>query len=164
MVIFLGCEDKKLTNEKEIFSDTAVVKTKTYIFGVHPLLSSKKLYEVYQPLVDKINENLKDGKIKLESSISYASFNEKMISGYFDFALPNPYQTITSLKYGYEVFGKMGDDESFRGIILLRKDSKIKNVIDNILMYNFLFLIIGVSIQLLYIKTMNHYKFQLFLL
>ena len=130
MIILSGCGDKKEMKEKEVLSDAPIVKTKTYIFGVHPLLNSKKLFEVYQPLVDVINKNMKNAKIKLESSISYASFNEKMIAGHFDFALPNPYQTITSLKYGYEVFGKMGDDMNFRGIILLRKDSKIKKVTD----------------------------------
>jgi phosphonate transport system substrate-binding protein len=53
-----------------------------------------------------------------------------LYAGDFDFALPNPYQTINALKHGYHVFAKMGDDENFRGIILVRKDSHIKHVSD----------------------------------
>jgi phosphonate transport system substrate-binding protein len=44
--------------------------------------------------------------------------------------MPNPYQTVRSLKYGYRVFGKMGNDEMFRGIILVRKDGGIRKVSD----------------------------------
>ena len=129
-IISSGCQDKKVEDEQQTYSNSSQNNVKTYIFGVHPLLNSKKLFEVYQPLVDKINDNLIGAKIKLESSINYAAFNKKMMNGHFDFALPNPYQTITSFKYGYRVFGKMGDDFSFRGIILVRKDSGITKETD----------------------------------
>ena len=125
-----GCNDKDKQEDTEVYSKTAEIKKTTYIFGIHPLLNSKKLFEVYQPMVDKINKSLNGVSIKLESSINYAAFNKKMIAGHFDFALPNPYQTIESLKYGYDVFGKMGDDQNFRGIILVRKDSKIEKITD----------------------------------
>ena len=130
VVIFTGCFNNNDKTKDEVFVEKQNINSKTYIFGIHPLLNTKKLFEVYQPLVDEINKNMKNSKIILESSINYASFNKKMIAGHFDFALPNPYQTITALNYGYKVFGKMGDDSSFRGIILLRKDSTIKKVSD----------------------------------
>lgn len=130
VVLFTGCFNDKKEIKEEVFIEKKNLNIKTYIFGVHPLLNSKKLFEVYQPLVDEINKNMTNAKIILESSRNYASFNKKMIDGHFDFALPNPYQTITSLKYGYKVFGKMGDDSSFRGIILVRKDSNINKVSD----------------------------------
>ncbi len=135
MIIFLslfiiGCDDKNTSGNNEIYSKVSNNHTKTYVFGIHPLLNSKKLFEVYQPMVDKINKSLENGTIKLESSVNYAAFNDKMIAGHFDFALPNPYQTIESLKYGYDVFGKMGDDQNFRGIILVRKDSGITKITD----------------------------------
>jgi len=44
--------------------------------------------------------------------------------------MPNPYQTVQSLKHGYRVFAKMADDEDFRGIILVRRDSGINSVAD----------------------------------
>ena len=80
--------------------------------------------------MDYLNKNIKNVEFKLEASRNYASYDKKLFSGYFDFSLPNPYQTVKSLEHGYKVFGKMGDDKNFRGIILVRKDSNIKNISD----------------------------------
>ncbi|MEA3289788.1 MAG: PhnD/SsuA/transferrin family substrate-binding protein, partial [Campylobacterota bacterium] len=101
---------------------------KIYIFGVHPLHNPKKLFEVYQPLVDHINKQLIDATIKLEASRNYSAYDKKLFSGYFDLSLPNPYQTIVAASKGYDIFGKMADDENFRGIFIVRKDSNIKKV------------------------------------
>lgn len=103
---------------------------KQYIVGIHPLHNPKRLFEVYGPIVDFINVQLPQVRFKLEASRNYEEFNKKLYSGHFDFAMPNPYQTIRSLQHGYHVFGKMADDEDFRGIILVRKDSGIEKVTD----------------------------------
>ncbi|MBF0611903.1 MAG: phosphate/phosphite/phosphonate ABC transporter substrate-binding protein [Magnetococcales bacterium] len=101
-----------------------------YLFGVHPLHNPERLFEIYQPLVSLINQQLQGVRLELEASRNYAAYEEKLFSGRFHLALPNPYQTIRSLDSGYRVFGKMGDDDNFRGIILVRKDSKINNVME----------------------------------
>lgn len=106
------------------------INKKIYILGIHPLYNPKQLFETYQPLIDYLNKNLEDVKIELEASRNYDSFNNKLISKHFDFALPNPYQTLISLNYGYEVFAKMADDEKFKGLIFARKDSNINNFED----------------------------------
>ena len=81
-------------------------------------------------MVDYINEHLDNAELRLEASRNYASYDKKLFSGHFHFALPNPYQTVISTQNGYKVFGKMGDDDNFRGIILVRKDSGINTVED----------------------------------
>ena len=129
ILFFLGCE-KKVEEYKPEYSDNQTISKKVYIFGVHPLHNPKRLFEVYQPLVDHINKHLEGVIIKLEASRNYASYNKKLFSRHFDFSLPNPYQTVQSLNHGYKVFGKMGDDKTFRGLILVRKDSGIKTVYD----------------------------------
>ena len=101
-----------------------------YIFAIHPLHNSHRYFEVYQPLVDFINRSTKEFFIQLESSKDYAHFEEKLGKRRFHFALPNPYQSVQSLKQGYLIFGKMGDDEQFRGIIVVRKDSHIQSLRD----------------------------------
>ncbi|MGR8933631.1 MAG: phosphate/phosphite/phosphonate ABC transporter substrate-binding protein [Gammaproteobacteria bacterium] len=101
-----------------------------YIFGVHPLHNPKRLFQVYQPLVDYLNRHIQGAKIKLEASRNYAAFDAKLFSGYFHLALPNPYQTVTAAGKGYRIYGKMGDDRNFRGIILVRKDSALRTVAD----------------------------------
>lgn len=101
-----------------------------YVVGIHPLHNPQRLMELYGPIVDYMNSNIPDARFKLEASRNYEEFEKKLYAGHFAFAMPNPYQTIQSVKYGYRVFGKMGDDEVFTGIILVRKDSGIEEVTD----------------------------------
>jgi phosphonate transport system substrate-binding protein len=129
ILLFSGC-DKSTTEYKPTYSDKPVFSKPTYILGIHPLHNPKKLFKVYQPLVDYINKNIPTITLKLEASRNYEAYNKKLFSGYFDFSLPNPYQTVQSLKHGYKIFGKMGDDQNFKGIILVRKDGDIKTVDD----------------------------------
>jgi phosphonate transport system substrate-binding protein len=104
--------------------------THEYVFGVHPLHNPQQLFRVYGPLIDHLNAHLNGPKLRLEASFDYAGFEQKLYSGKFDFALPNPYQTVRSLEHGYRVFAKMGDDDHFRGIIIVRRDSGIQSVAD----------------------------------
>jgi len=129
-IFMTSCDDKN--NEKYFikYSDEPVFKNKIYIFGVHPLHNPKKLFEVYQPLVDYINKQLIGASIKLEASRNYASYDKKLFNGYFDLALPNPYQTIIAADKYYNIFGKMSDDKNFRGIFIVRKDSNITSFND----------------------------------
>lgn len=101
-----------------------------YLFGVHPLHNPDRLFAVYQPLVEYLNRRLPHARLKLEASRNYPAYDEKLFSGRFDFALPNPYQTVTAAARGYRIFGKMGDDDNFRGIILVRRDAGIHQVAD----------------------------------
>jgi len=101
-----------------------------YIVGIHPLHNPQRLLEVYGPIVDHMNANISGARFKLEASRNYTEFDKKLYAGHFAFAMPNPYQTVLSLQHGYRIFGKMGDDEDFRGIILIRKDSGIREVAD----------------------------------
>lgn len=103
---------------------------KEYVVGIHPLHNPKRLMEVYGPVIEYINANIPEASFKLEASRNYEEFENKLYKGHYDLAMPNPYQTIRSLKHGYRVFGKMADDQDFRGIILVRKDSGIHQVTD----------------------------------
>jgi len=102
-----------------------------YLFGIHPLHNPQLLFEVYHPLIDYVNARLHGGKLELEASRNYAAYEEKLLKERrFHFALPNPYQSVLATKVGYRVFGQMGDNDLFRGIILVRADSGIKDVPD----------------------------------
>lgn len=122
--------DTLLSDYQPTFSKQSPVNKKVYIVGIHPLHNPKRLFEVYGPIVDFINAQLPQAELKLEASRNYDEFDKKLYSRHFDFAMPNPYQTVRSLTHGYHVFGKMADDDDFRGIILVRKDSGIKEVSD----------------------------------
>jgi phosphonate transport system substrate-binding protein len=117
-------------NYQPTFSTQSPVNNKIYIVGIHPLHNPKRLFEVYAPIIDFIDAQLPDVALKLEASRNYEEFDKKLYSGHFDFAMPNPYQTIRSLQHGYKIFAKMADDQNFRGIILVRKDSGIQQISD----------------------------------
>lgn len=112
------------------FNAQSKSKVPKYTIGIHPLHNPKRLFEVYGPIVDFLNSNIPEADFILEASRNYEEFDRKLYSGHFDFAMPNPYQTVVSLKHGYRVFGKMSDDDDFRGIILVRRDSGINTVTD----------------------------------
>lgn len=101
-----------------------------YVVGIHPLHNPQRLIELYGPIVEYIDRNMPEVHLRLEASRNYEDFDRKLDAGHFHFAMPNPYQTVRSLRHGYRVFGKMADDDEFRGIILVRRDSGIRAVTD----------------------------------
>ncbi|HLP99322.1 MAG TPA: PhnD/SsuA/transferrin family substrate-binding protein [Sideroxyarcus sp.] len=129
ILLLAGCGEEE-TSYRPVFSQQAPDGYREYIVGIHPLHNPKRLTEVYGPLVDRLNTAIPQAHFRLEASRNYDEFDKKLYSSHFDFAMPNPYQTVRALKHGYHVFGKMGNDELFRGIILVRKDSGIRSVAD----------------------------------
>ncbi|MBF0308458.1 MAG: phosphate/phosphite/phosphonate ABC transporter substrate-binding protein [Magnetococcales bacterium] len=125
-----GCQADEQAEYRPRYADQAVEQNSVYLFGVHPLHNPERLFAIYQPLVNYINRQLQGVQLKLEASRNYASYEEKLYSGHYHLALPNPFQTINALEKGYRVFGKMGDDHNFRGILLVRRDSGIREVAD----------------------------------
>lgn len=125
-----GCGKEDTPAYMPTFGPPPKTANSVYLFGVHPLHNPKRLFEVYGPLVDYLNAHIEGVTFQLEASRNYAEFEKKLYAGHFQFALPNPYQTVNSLSHGYHVFGKMGDDRNFRGIILVRRDSGIHKVAD----------------------------------
>ncbi|MEW6133752.1 MAG: phosphate/phosphite/phosphonate ABC transporter substrate-binding protein [Pseudomonadota bacterium] len=103
---------------------------RTYVFAIHPLHNPVRLFEMYGPLIDYLNRNISGATFRLEASRNYEEFDRKLYGRKPDFALPNPYQTLNSLRHGYHVIAKMGDDARFTGIILVRRDSGIREVAD----------------------------------
>lgn len=130
VLMLLGCSKAEEKAYEPSFSEFSKGQTKEYIVGIHPLHNPQRLIELYGPIIEYINVNMPEAHFRLEASRNYEEFDKKLYSGYFDFAMPNPYQTVRSLKHGYRIFAKMGNDEDFRGIILVRKDSKIHEVTD----------------------------------
>ena len=108
----------------------AINAEKVFIIGVHPLHNPKRLQEIFGPIAKYLSQNIEGISFKIEASRNYAAYDKKLYSRKFHFALPNPFQTVNSFQHGYSVFAKMSDDENFRGIFLVRKDSNIKNVTD----------------------------------
>jgi len=125
-----ACDNNDAKPYEPQFSSVPLQVKTTYLFGIHPLHNPKRLFDVFQPLMDYLEENIPNTQFKLEASRNYAAYDKKLYAKKFHFSLPNPYQTINAVDKGYRVFAKMGDDDNFRGIILVRKDSNITQVSD----------------------------------
>ncbi len=130
LFLVTGCGVQQKEKYSPEFSITPPNKEIEYIFGVHPLHNPQRLFNVFGPMMAYLSKKIDGVSFRLEASRNYASFDKKLYSRKFHFALPNPFQTINAIDKGYKVFGKMGDDNNFRGIILVRKDSGIKIVPD----------------------------------
>ncbi|MGM0595019.1 MAG: phosphate/phosphite/phosphonate ABC transporter substrate-binding protein [Pseudomonadota bacterium] len=127
-LLLAGC-DRHQGNGYEVgYSETPPEQNHRYVVGVHPLHNPVRLHELFQPLMQLLNEQVEGVEFVVEASRNYATYNEKLAEERFDFAIPNPYQTVKALRYGYHVIGKMADDDRFRGIILVRRDSGIDSV------------------------------------
>lgn len=127
-----GCSREDSGGYTPQYSNTAPPVAERYVFGIHPLYNPQKLFEVFGPLVVYLNENLGIPKVKivLEASSNYQAFNTKLERRALHFALPNPYQTVRAQKFGYRIFAKMDNDDDFRGVLILRKDSDIRTLAD----------------------------------
>lgn len=123
--ILVSCTEQEAEIYQPHYGNTAPFDIKQHILGIHPLHNPQKLQEVFGPLADYLNQHIPELNLIIEASRNYAAYNAKLYAGKFDFSLPNPYQTVNSLKQNYSVFAKMGDDKNFRGIIIVRKDSGI---------------------------------------
>jgi phosphonate transport system substrate-binding protein len=130
ILLLLSACGKQEDNYQPQFSEHAADNIQEYVVGIHPLHNPKRLFETYGPIIARIEAEIPGVHFKLEASRNYEEFEKKLYDGHFDFAMPNPYQTVRSLQHDYRVFGKMGDDQDFRGIILVRKDSGIREVAD----------------------------------
>lgn len=101
-----------------------------YRFAVHPLHNPAKLNAAYQPLIDYLNARLQAGQLELEASRDYANFEEKYTQRRPDLILPNPWQTLQAMKAGYRVIAMAGEPRDFKGIFIVRRESRMKTPAD----------------------------------
>lgn len=130
LLVITACGKSGDSTYQPTLGDKGTQHTNEYVVGIHPLHNPQRLMELYGPIADYMNSTIPEAHFRLEASRNYEEFEKKLYSGHFAFAMPNPYQTLQSLEHGYRIFGKMCDDEIFRGIILVRRDSGIHEVAD----------------------------------
>lgn len=102
----------------------------TYHLVPHPLYNPQTLSQIFQPLINHLNANLKGARIELEASRDYQAFEQKFRAREADILLPNPWQTIEAQKVGYQVIAMWGDADDFKGLFIVRKDSNIASPTD----------------------------------
>lgn len=102
-----------------------------YKFGVTPMSNFRNVYDVFQPIVDYLNARLPDARLVLEVPRGLAEHDEQLRRRQFAFALSNPWHTWSAVQRGdYLIVAKIADDDAFRGIWIVRKDSGIGQLAD----------------------------------
>lgn len=101
-------------------------KRQTYSFGVVPQFDARKIYSIWRPILDEI-EQLTGLYFSLRGSATIPSFEQEFMCGKFDFAYMNPYHVMLSRKdTGYiPLVRDTGSD--LYGIVVVRKDSPISS-------------------------------------
>lgn len=101
-----------------------------YVFAVHPLHNPQLLHQKFAPLMGYLTAHIPNTAFDLDASNTYADYETKLRQRRPHFALPNPYHAVLARDWGYHVIARMGDDDVFRGIFLVRKDSPIREPAD----------------------------------
>ncbi len=125
LLIVSGCEREPVGKGPKYGSERTGRIENVYRFATHPLHNPVKLSQAYQPLIDYLNKKIPNGKFVLEASRDYPSYEAKIREGKLEFLLPNPWQTLEEIKVGYNVIAMAGDAKDFKGLFLVRKESKI---------------------------------------
>ncbi|HLO75111.1 MAG TPA: phosphate/phosphite/phosphonate ABC transporter substrate-binding protein [Magnetospirillum sp.] len=125
----LGCDDDGAPDYQPTYTIKSAAAEQSYRVSC-PFSTPETLFSIYQPLIDYVNGRLGGPKLKLEAARDYESFEQKLYYRNLDFALANPYQTVMAVPNGYRIFAKMTDDSQLRGLVLVRRDSPVREVAD----------------------------------
>lgn len=104
----------------------ASAKVAEYTFAVTPMANFRDIYDVFQPILEHLNASLPDARLVLEVPRGLDEHEQGLQARRFAFALSNPYHAWRAAQHdGYRIFAKFGDDDAFRGIWVVRRDSGI---------------------------------------
>jgi phosphonate transport system substrate-binding protein len=100
----------------------------TYTFAITPQFQQRKLIATWMPIIQEIEQRT-GIHFKLTSMISVPEFEKELAKSTFDFIYCNPYNIIKSVPSpGY--IPLVRDSVPMRGILVVRKDSKISQLSD----------------------------------
>lgn len=120
-----GCNPESNSQGPQYEKTPQQQATQNYLLAVHPLHNPQKLIQTYQPLADHLSKQFNATTFKVEPSKDYSSFEAKIRARVPQFLLPNPWQTLEAMKFGYTVIAMAGRAEDFKGIFIIRRDSLI---------------------------------------
>lgn len=103
----------------------APIEESVFVFGIHPYSNPQDVFVDYEPIMQYLEARLPGMHFRVEASKDYTDYETKLAGQRFHFSLPNPYQTVISLSYGYRVIAKMTPDDDFRGLIVARTDKNL---------------------------------------
>lgn len=100
---------------------------KSYTIGVVPQFEQRKLFKIWQPILNELEERT-GFSLHLIGSPKIPVFEQKFMAGEYDFAYMNPYHTLKAyVTQGYTPLVKDGS-RRLKGVLVVQKDSPIQSV------------------------------------
>lgn len=98
-----------------------------YTLGVVPQLEQRKLFDIWQPIIDALSQQL-TFDLQLVGSAKIPLFEKKFLAGEYDFAYMNPYHLLKAhASQGYVPLVRDGSRE-LQGILVVHRDSPYQRV------------------------------------
>ena len=107
----------------------APANTSQYSFGVPSIRHARSLWDRYSRLIATLNSSTLGFELKLESGQTPDTYDAKLRSGAFDFAIVDSYQVLVAENLGYTVIARTDPQDRVRGVILVHRDTGIKTPI-----------------------------------
>lgn len=129
LLLLAGCQQgETVQGSQPHYTDARPAQEQVFVLGIHPLYNPQRLNELFGPLADYLSKQVPQAHFIIESAKDYADYNNKLRARQFDFALPNPYQTLLAIDSGYQVTAKIAPDDDFMGIILTPKAARLNSI------------------------------------
>jgi|SRR5689334_21624278 len=119
-----GCKDDFKSYEPTFSPDSS--NKKVLVFGL-PNLSS---YGDCDLFIKYLNKNLSKVNIHVLACLNADDYLAKLKKKAFDFTIINGQLVLDAEENGYSIVGKMGDDDKYRSVIFVRRDSSINKFSD----------------------------------
>ncbi len=104
----------------------ASASAQTYSVGVVPQFEPRKMFSIWQPLVDELGKRT-GHPLKLVVPLTVSEFERELEKGSYDFVYANPYHIMRVIpKQAY--IPLVRDRTPLRGILLVRKDSTLQSL------------------------------------
>jgi phosphonate transport system substrate-binding protein len=98
-----------------------------YGFGVVPQFEQRKLFRIWRPILDQLEQRT-GFRFKLVGSSKIPEFERKLLAGVYDFAYMNPYHLLMAHDtQGYLPLVRDGE-RKLKGILVVAKESPIQSV------------------------------------
>jgi len=124
ILLLTSCNSHHENYEPRFSPDSS--NKKVLVFGL-PNLSS---YEDCDLFIKHLNKNLTTAKIHVLACSNADDYQDKLKKRVFDFTIINGSLVLDAEQNGYAIVGKMGDDDKYRSVIFVRRDSAINKFSD----------------------------------
>jgi phosphonate transport system substrate-binding protein len=125
--MFFSCD--QFSSRKKIYEPTFSVDSSTRKM-LSLALPNAGYYESFEPFVKYLNGRLKNIRIQIIAAKNFEDYLRRLGKREFDFTIVSGLIALDEEQNGYTIVGKIKDDDEYRGVIIVNKDSAISRCSD----------------------------------